>query len=221
MNSTLFTIGHSNHTIEHFIDLLREHEVQAVADVRSVPYSGFAPQFSREAIRASLEAHSIKYVFLGEELGGRSDNPACYDGEGRVQYDVLKRETTFKEGMQRVFDGLKKYRVALMCTEKDPMDCHRAIHIALSFIREYGLDIAHIRADGSLESHEELEDRLRRLYKRKLPSEDMLSSQDEIVNRAYELREKEVAYINKRMRTDKAENRTDSGRRRAWTTPGK
>ena len=125
----LFTIGHSNHPIEAFIRLLQGHGVTAVGDVRSHPYSRYAPQYSRDPLKVALAQKGIAYVFLDKELGARSKDPGCYK-EGKVQYDRLARQPQFAEGISRVTEGMKQYCIALMCAEKDPLECHRTLLVA-------------------------------------------------------------------------------------------
>ena len=150
----LFTIGHSTHPAERIVELLRQHEITALCDVRSRPYSRWNPQFNREAFKQTLADHGIAYVFLGKELGGRPDDPACYE-DGRVQYGLVARTAFFAEGMRRLEEGAGKYRVALLCAEKDPADCHRALLVGRE-ARERGWTVNHILADGRLETQDEV-----------------------------------------------------------------
>lgn len=195
MSNYLYTIGHSNHSIETFISLLQRHGVTAIGDVRSHPYSRFVQQYSREPLKAALAAAGIAYVFLGKELGARSENPACYK-QGRVQYDLLAKEPIFLEGIDRVSQGMKRYHIALMCAEKDPIECHRAILVARKLF-EAGIPVNHILADGSLETHENMESRL--LAVCKLPEGDMFKSRKEFVSDAYSIQGERVAYQDKAM----------------------
>ena len=113
----LYTVGHSNHPIEKFIGLLTANGINAVADVRSRPFSRRHPQFNKERLAAQLAQHGIAYVFLGKELGARSEDPACYE-DGKVQYPRLAATAAFKTGIERVLAGAEKFRLALMCAEK-------------------------------------------------------------------------------------------------------
>ena len=193
MNPTLYTIGHSNHEIAVFLGLLRQHGVTAVGDVRSQPYSRYVPQYSRDALEAALADAGIAYVFLGKELGARSDNPACYR-EGKVQYDRLAQEPIFAEGIGRVVQGIERYRIALLCAEKDPLDCHRALLVARKLF-ESGVAVSHIHADGALESHQAMESRL--LAVCKLPEKDLFTSRQEFIADAYRIRGERLAYEEK------------------------
>src|SRR5687767_4784038 len=117
MGKEIFTVGHSIHPIDRFINLLVRNQIEVVADVRSSPFSKFNPQFNRDELQASLKHAGIRYVFLGKELGARSDDPACYVA-GKVQYERLARTPLFQAGVDRAMEGSGKFRVALMCAEK-------------------------------------------------------------------------------------------------------
>ena len=154
----VLTVGHSNHTLEAFLALLKQHEVTALADVRSAPYSRFNPHFNRKALSASLAGGGTAYAWLGRELGGRPDDPACYE-DGELRYDRLAQTALYREGIERVLRGAAEHRLALMCAEKDPLHCHRALLVSRSLADE-GLEVAHILADGGLEPHESVMNRL-------------------------------------------------------------
>jgi len=196
--SALMTIGHSTHPIDAFVQLLKQHQVTALADVRSHPYSRHFPQFSQQALKASLAREGIAYVFLGKELGARSENPACYR-LGKVQYDLLAKEPLFGAGLQRLRAGMERHRIALMCAEKDPLECHRAVLVARR-VRESGVPVEHILADGRLESHEQMEARMLKLLK--LSATDMFRSQEEILADAYRIRGEQIAYEDEAMLED-------------------
>ena len=155
----LFTIGHTNHNIQTFIEFLQKHNVTALADVRSRPYTRYLPDYCQAQLKDHLEANKIRYVFLGQELGARPEDQSCYV-EGKAIYEKIAATDLFTDGIRRILKGIKsRHKIALMCAEKDPMTCHRAILICPQ-LKEYDLDIQHIKPDGSLESHTELEDRL-------------------------------------------------------------
>ncbi len=191
MQNRIFTIGHSTHPQECFIALLRQHGVTALCDVRSKPYSRVNPQFNREELEKALLAHGIAYRFLGKELGARSDDPNCYEG-GKVRYSRLAETGLFKLGIKRVLRGIKDdFRIALMCAEKEPLDCHRTILVA-RHLAALGVAIEHIHADGHLESHA---DALRRLAQiLNLAEEDMFHSREELLSDAYRRQEQRIAY---------------------------
>jgi uncharacterized protein (DUF488 family) len=190
MREAVFTIGHSTHSQERFIALLHQHGITALCDVRSKPYSRVNPQFNREELKRSLRASGIAYVFLGKELGARSEDPACCE-QGKVRYDCLAHTDLFRHGLERVQEGMKKYRVALMCAEKEPLECHRTILVA-RHLAALGLDVRHIHADGRVESHPDALSRLARMLN--LPEHDMFHSRDELLADAYRRQEEHIAY---------------------------
>jgi uncharacterized protein (DUF488 family) len=190
MQEAVFTIGHSTHQLERFIALLLPHGITALCDVRSKPYSRMSPQFNREELKQSLREHGIAYVFLGKELGARSEDPTCYEN-GKVQYDRLARTELFRQGLDRVQKGMKEYRIALMCAEKEPLECHRTILVARHLVA-LGLDVQHIQADGRLEDHAAAAIRLKRMLR--LPDDDMFRSSEDVLVDAYHLQEERIAY---------------------------
>jgi len=159
LSQRLFTIGHSNHSIERFLELLRQAEVTAVADVRSSPFSQRYPQFNQPALKQGLEQSGIRYLFLGDELGGRPRDAAVYDGEGRVDYWRVRCTSWFRNGLDRLLMELDQQPVAMMCAEEDPLDCHRALMVCAELV-EQGIRPRHVRGAGWIDTTEELEDRL-------------------------------------------------------------
>lgn len=193
----IYTIGHSNHPIDRFLGLLQPHGITAVADVRSTPYSRFNPQFRREKLQTALANIGIQYVFLGDELGARSQDPACYDGEGRVSYAKLARTELFRKGLERLRIGMADHRISLMCAEREPLECHRTILVARELVRE-GVAVTHILGDGSLESHEHTLQRLAASLK--LTGSDLFSDSAGLVEQAYDLQAARIAYVKKNAR---------------------
>jgi len=186
----LFTVGHSVHPIDYFIGILKENGIEAIADVRSSPYSKFTPQFNRESLKRSLLDHGIRYVFLGEELGARRDESECYENR-KVIYRKVADLSFFKSGVSRLREGAEKMRVAIMCAEKDPLTCHRTVLVA-HFARDQFSDTLHILEDGSIESRAEADLRLLREYK--LEKEDFFSPYEERLAIAYSKRAEKIAY---------------------------
>lgn len=178
----LFTIGHSTHPVDHFVELLRRHGVSAVADVRSVPYSRFNLQYNREPLAASLQRAGIEYVHLGFEFGARRHEPECQTGDGTRRFDVAARLPAFQQGKTRLRQGLERFDIALMCAEQDPLLCHRHRLVCRHVTDEWPV-IQHIREDGSLESQTELESRL--LKQCGLPEADLFRGRRELLAEAY------------------------------------
>lgn len=152
---TIWTIGHSNHPLEKFLDLVEQHQINLLVDVRSHPYSRYASQFNKEAIQPALQARAVEYLFLGDLLGGRAEGPQFYDQQGYVLYDRLAQSPEFQQGLERLLGEVGTSRAALMCGEEDPTGCHRRLLIG-RVLRDRGLSVMHIRADGRSQSEEEV-----------------------------------------------------------------
>jgi uncharacterized protein (DUF488 family) len=187
----IFTIGHSNHELAHFLSLLSAHGVNAVADVRSQPYSRFRPHFNRERLAESLNAAGSEYVFLGRELGARRTEPEAYRGN-QARYDLVRELPAFKEGLERVRAGAASHRLALLCAEKDPLTCHRTILIGRELRRDPALEIVHILDDGRLETMAEAEERLLELSG--VAARDLFSDRQGLIERAYDVQADRIAY---------------------------
>lgn len=185
----LYTVGHSTQEFESFLALLKKYQIDAIADVRSSPYSQRFPWFGRERIKALLNNNGIQYAFLGKELGARRDEPCCYIGN-RADYDLISKTEAFARGLKRIEQGLGKMRVSLMCTEKDPIDCHRTILVSKH--AQAFTDVSHIHTDGSLETHSELEQRL--VQRMGMGDNDLFMSPEEQLELAYQRRGEEIAY---------------------------
>lgn len=147
----LLTVGHSHHSLDHFLDLLSMHDLQGIADVRSWPRSRHAPHFDADPLEAALAARNIRYVFLGRELGGRPNDRGLYDDAGHVRYDRVAGTPASYRGMKRLLSGARQMRVAVMCAEENPEHCHRRLLVA-RVAMQHGAAISHIRGDGRVES---------------------------------------------------------------------
>ncbi len=187
---TVFTIGHSTHSTDGFLRLLQQHGITAIADVRSSPFSRYNPQFNKEVLEHELKVRGIQYVFLGKELGARPDDPLCYKN-GLVSFTQVAGTVLFQNGLNRVLDGARKFRIALMCAEKDPLECHRTILVAHALVAR-GATIIHILSNGQLESYEETLPRLLKLTK--VPAEDLFKSHDELVEEAFSRQADRIAF---------------------------
>lgn len=187
----IYTIGHSNHPLEHFLGLLRRHGITALADVRSTPYSRFNPQFRRDALATVLGKNGVEYVFLGEQLGARSKDRSCYGEGGRVSYARLAASELFRQGIERLLELAHIHRVALMCAEKDPLDCHRTILVTRELVKQRA-SVMHILAAGEVESHTDAMARLRRKLKIQ-EAEDLFGRDAD--EAAYEVRGRQIAYV--------------------------
>lgn len=187
--------------------MLHHHRIGAVVDVRSAPYSRFVPQFNRKSLKVLLERAHIAYIYMGEELGGRPSEPDHYDHRGQVCYRRVAEAGSFQSGLERVLNGADKFRVALTCSEEDPLDCHRALLVAHElWLRD--IAVSHIRACRDIDnSHaEEHTDALERLVQLHGLNQGMLialdgslvhemQSSSEIIEDAVERQRRQIAYV--------------------------
>jgi uncharacterized protein (DUF488 family) len=142
----IYTIGHSDHTTTMFVDLLCQHDITLVADVRSQPYSQWAPQFNREALEHDLKEAGIAYRFLGDALGGRPSDPGLYRA-GRPDYGRMERADAYQRGIEHMLDLARSERVAIMCGEGDYRECHRHLLISQTLLKR-DIAVRHIKPDG-------------------------------------------------------------------------
>jgi uncharacterized protein (DUF488 family) len=154
----LYSVGHSNVTLEDLLSLLQRHDIEVVADVRTSPRSRYVPHFDSESLQEALSHRAIRYVPLGQQLGGRPDGDEFYDEQDRVLYGRLARSELFQAGIDRVIKGSKNYRIALLCSEEDPSKCHRHLLIG-RVLRDRGITVLHIRSDGRLQTEDNLDTR--------------------------------------------------------------
>jgi uncharacterized protein (DUF488 family) len=190
MTSAILTVGHSNHSPERFIALLRGAGVTAVADVRSAPYSRHAPQFNRDQVRDDLGRAGIAYVFLGRELGGRPAEREFY-ADGVADYEKMARAPAFAAGLERVIEGAQSHRIALMCSERDPLTCHRCLLVGRA-LEERGARVSHLLDSGECVSHAAIEHEL--LARTGRTGDDLFAPRTERLAAAYREHARKVAF---------------------------
>jgi len=181
--TTLLTIGHSNHPIERFVALLETYGVTAVADMRSVPYSRAQPQFNRELLQSVLVRSRIGYVFLGEDLGIAAPDWRCRV-DGRVDFTRVARSEAFLRGVQKVEAEMRRYRLTMMCSEGEPLQCHRSILLS-RHLAATGVQVQHILPDGGMESQEQIVERM--LQQLGLAEVDMFRTREQAIEDAYRI----------------------------------
>jgi uncharacterized protein (DUF488 family) len=164
--------------------------VEAVADVRSNPVSRFCPWFSAKALAPLLAEANISYLFFGDELGGRPRDPSLYC-DGVADYEAMARRPSFQAGLDRLLAKARERRLCLMCSERDPLDCHRCLLVARALAAR-GVTIGHILHDGGIESHAAIERRLLDLAGE--DSDLFATGHDERLAAAYRRRGRAVAY---------------------------
>lgn len=197
---TIFSIGHSTHTYERFLELLRNAGVTAVADVRTAPYSRRFPHFNSAALKQELKADRIAYSFLGKELGGRPSESEFYC-EGVADYEKMATYDDFHKGLDRLLEGAKKYTIAIMCSEHDPLDCHRCLLVGRALKLRH-VCVKHILSNGQLYTQTEIETRLVEMSGNE--ADDMFISKDEKLAAAYRQRARKVAFAVSRLPDSKS-----------------
>jgi uncharacterized protein (DUF488 family) len=151
----LYSIGHGRRPAEEFLRLLEENAIEYLIDVRTTPYSRFNPQYNKNVLQNFLESHAIKYLHMGEQLGGRPKDPDCYDDKGHVDYSVLAKQAYFLEGIERLKTAFhKKIKLAIMCSESKPQECHRCLLIG-KVLQEQNIPIIHIDEKGNPKTQDE------------------------------------------------------------------
>jgi uncharacterized protein (DUF488 family) len=186
----VFTVGHSTHSQERFLRLLRDADITAIADVRSSPWSRHCPHFNRPDLKSLLRQNGLDYRYFGKQLGGRPSDPSLFDG-GIADYQAMARTPLFQEGLERVIAGAQKHRLALMCSEQDPLDCHRCLLVGRR-LSEKGLPVSHLLASGGAMSQVQVEERLLALSGQ--DKADFFAPYTQRVDAAYKSRGRKVAY---------------------------
>ncbi len=169
LEKVIYTVGHSTHPIAYFAELLEMHHINCVVDVRTVPASRYNPQFNREPLSNYLQKRGVRYLHFEREFGARQTDPSVFDDNNRVDFEKFRQTPAFTEGVERLERGIEKnYCIALMCSEAEPLDCHRFSMISVGLI-EAGFTVKHIIKDKSIKENTELEAELLKKYAKKLP----------------------------------------------------
>ncbi|MCC6731412.1 MAG: DUF488 domain-containing protein [Chthonomonadales bacterium] len=153
----IYTVGHSNMSLDELLALLARHGVGVLADVRSQPYSRYTPHFSRDPLRAGAAASGIQYAFLGDALGGRPRELEYYDGQGHVLYGLVAASARFLAGLERLEALARERRVVILCGEESPAECHRRLLVG-RVLWERGAQVLHLRADGRVQTEPDVRD---------------------------------------------------------------
>ena len=193
----IYTVGHSTHQLDYFLELLKEYGVTCLIDVRSVAASSYNPQYNKEPLTNFLKSNGITYLHFAEEFGARHNDPDLLDDEGKVDFEKVRKSWAFKNGVERIWQGLDKgFTISLMCSESEPFDCHRFSMVSIALDKD-GFDVKHIMKDKTLKTNADLENQLLKKYDKKLPKPDMFNpniSLDDQLKEAYRLKNKEIAF---------------------------
>ena len=196
----IYTIGHSNYSVEKLIDMLKAFNIDCVIDIRGTPYSKYNVQFNKETIRKTLTDRGHLYIYMGKEFAAQRMNRSSYTNEGYADFEKAMKDEHFLEGIERLKNGLDKgYKIALMGAMQDPINCHRAILVGRA-LREKGFNIKHILHEGTLASQEELEERILEKYfstRNQLTIDSLLGQEptkEELIIEAYRKSNREIGY---------------------------
>ncbi|EAI7247374.1 DUF488 domain-containing protein [Campylobacter lari] len=194
---TIYTIGHSTHNIDYFIHILKQENINAIVDIRSSPYSKFANHFNREYINKIFKNNGINYIFMGDMLGARWEDKELLFENGKVNFELVSQTKLFKQGIDRLINGVNKgYNISLMCSEKEPFDCHRFALVS-RYINDINISHIYPKENEIIEfSQKDLENKMLEKYKKKLPQNNLFNNVSHIekLNQAYKLRNIDIAY---------------------------
>jgi uncharacterized protein (DUF488 family) len=194
---TIYTIGHSTHSIDYFLKLLQNCWINCVVDVRSLAASRFNPQYNKKGLMEFLKNKGITYLHFAEEFGARQNDPELLDESGRVDFIKMRKSERFKKGMERLQNGLSKgFSIALMCSESDPLECHRFGMISPA-LAGAGLDVKHIMKDGAVNSQLQMEQLLLKKYAQKIHLQDIFVGDDAFAQLkvAYKILNREIGFM--------------------------
>ena len=194
----VFTIGYSGFNADSFVLALKEHNIKCLIDVRSLPYSQYHAEYNKEVLEERLRMNGIMYRNYAKEFGARQENRKFYDDEGILDFKCFIKSDEFQSGVEKVKKGIEiGYSFALMCAEKDPINCHRAIMVGQGFEKS-GFSVKHIKNDGTIETQKSLEQRLLDMYFKTRGQIslflDEIESDDVLIEKAYTLRNKDIGY---------------------------
>lgn len=152
----IYTIGYGAREMDDFIAVLKGQQIDFLIDVRSKPYSRYKPDFSKHALQRNLQAQGIRYVFMGDALGGQPEDPDCYDEDDKVDYDKIQEKEFYEKGLGRLRQAWQnQVSVVLMCSEGKPEMCHRSKLIGRSLV-DQGIDLVHIDENNQCISQEDV-----------------------------------------------------------------
>lgn len=196
----IFTIGHSNYSIDRLIEMLRHFNINCVVDIRGTPYSKYNVQFDKETIRYSLTKAGFIYIYMAKELAAKRLNKISYNNEGYADFEKVIHEDDFKKGIERLKDGCRKgYKIAILGAMQDPIRCHRSILVGRA-LREYGFNVRHILDDYSIASQEDIEQNLLDKYfknREQITIDSLLGNgltDEDMIKEGYRMANKEIGY---------------------------
>jgi uncharacterized protein (DUF488 family) len=193
----IYTVGHSNHDLDYFMDLIKKYNIDTLIDVRSIAASKYNPQYNKDGLSYSLKKDNIEYLHFDKEFGARHNDEVFLDNDGIVNFESFRKSNQFQSGVERVDIAIEKgHKIALMCSEGDPLDCHRFSMVSV-YLEEMGISVKYIMKDGSLRTHQDIERDLLFKFDKKLPKPDLFNQDiDEKIQLkvAYQLHNKKIGW---------------------------
>lgn len=193
----IYTVGHSTHRLDSFLELIKTVEINCIVDVRSVPASAYNPQYNQDTFKSFLKNNHITYLHFAEEFGARRTDYELLDNEGKLDFEKVRKTGIFNYGLERIWKGVNNgFRIALMCSESEPLDCHRFSMISVGLEKD-GFDVSHILKDKSVKTNLELEKELLKKYEKKIPQSNLFEPEISIevqLKEAFRLKNKEIGF---------------------------
>ncbi len=197
-NQIIYTVGHSTHQLDYFLELIKEYKINCIVDVRSSPASSYNPQYNQEPFKNYLKSNGVMYLHFPEEFGARQRDPDLLDDEGKLDFEKFRKTWAFNHGLERIWKGIEKgYNIAIMCSESEPLDCHRFSMVSVG-LKNDGFLVKHIYKDKTIKSQEELEEELLKRYEKKLPQKNLFEpdiTTEQQLKAAYKLKNKEIGFM--------------------------
>ena len=196
----IYTIGHSNYTVERLIDMLRHYNINCVVDIRGTPYSKYNIQFDKDTIKYTLTKAGFVYIYMGKELAAKRIRKNSYNNEGYSNFEEVIKEEEFKRGVERLKNGCEKgYKIILLGAMQDPIRCHRSILVGRELVKN-DFDVKHILDDYSIVTQDDIEEMLLNKYfsnRNQITIEDLTGNSlnnEEMINEGYKLANREIGY---------------------------
>ena len=196
----IYTIGHTNYTMERLIDMLEYYNINCVVDIRGTPYSKYNIQFDKETIRYTLTNAGFVYIYMGKELAAKRIRKNSYNNEGYSNFEEVIKEEEFKRGVERLKNGCEKgYKIILLGAMQDPIRCHRSILVGRELVKN-DFDVKHILDDYSIVTQDDIEEMLLNKYfsnRNQITIEDLTGNSlnnEEMINEGYKLANREIGY---------------------------